>query len=303
MDILEKFKKEALRRRYSLATIKTYLFCIRNFLKYCPKDPKKFTKYDIKSFLEKISSKGVAGSTINVNLQALKFMMEYVLNKRKYFYNIRYSKVSRKLPVVLEKEEIIRLINSIENSKHKLMIKLMYSSGLRVSELLNLKVHDLNLINNFGYVRSGKGNKDRLFILADSLKQELFDYMVTNKLDKDSYIFKSYAGRMSPSSIREILKKAAKKAKISKRVHPHALRHSFSTHLIENGYDVCSVQALLGHKSPETTMIYVHMVSPNFIATKSPLDELQLDNGCEKNICERENFKEEEAVEEEYKNL
>ena len=168
-----------------MATIKTYLFCIKNFLKYCPKeDPKKFTKHDIKSFLEKVSSKGVAGSTINVNLQALKFMMEYVLNKRKYFYNIKYSKVPRKLPVVLEKDEIIKLMNSIENSKHKLMIKLMYSSGLRVSELLNLKVHDLNLINNFGYVRSGKGNKDRLFIIASSLNQELFDYIISNKLDK-----------------------------------------------------------------------------------------------------------------------
>ena len=129
MDILEKFKKEALRRRYSLRTISTYSFCIRNFLNYCPKEPKKFTKKDIKDFLNKVSEGGKSGSTINVNLQALKFMMEYVLNKRKYFYDIKYSKVSRRLPTVLEKEEIIRLVESIENKKHKLMIKMIFQTS------------------------------------------------------------------------------------------------------------------------------------------------------------------------------
>ena len=110
-------------------------------------------------------------------------------------------------------------------------------------------------------------------------------------------------GRMSPRSIEEILKKAAKKAKIQKRVHPHALRHSFATHLIENKYSICDVQSLLGHKSPETTMIYVHMVSPKMIAVRSPLDDLQLENGCEKNVCESENFDGRELLEEENKNL
>ena len=180
------------------------------------------------------------------------------------------------MPTVLDKEEIVNLINSIENKKHQLMIKLIYSAGLRVSELLNLKVHDLNLINNFGYVRSGKGNKDRLFIIADSLKQELFDYIIDNRLNQDSYIFKSYRGMMSPRSVQEILKKAAKKAKIEKRVHPHTLRHSFATHLIENSYSVSEVQSLLGHKSPETTQIYLHVATPNFLSVRSPLDDLQL---------------------------
>jgi len=303
MDIIEKFKKEALRRRYSLRTIQTYLFCIRNFLKYCYKDPRKFTKNDIKNYLEKISSEGKSGSTINVNLQALKFMMEYALNKRKYFYNIKYSKVSRRLPTILDKEEIVKLIDSIENKKHKLMIKLIYSAGLRVSELLNLRVCNLNLINNFGYVRNGKGNKDRLFIVADSLKPELFDYIINNKLNQDSYIFKSYKGMMSPRSVEEILKKAAKKAKIEKRVHPHTLRHSFATHLIENNYSVSDVQSLLGHKSPETTMIYIHMVSPKFLTVRSPLDDLQLDNKCEKVVYESENLKGRGSVGEDNKNL
>lgn len=303
MDIIEKFKKEALRRRYSLRTIQTYLFCIRNFLKFCPKEPKKFTKKDIRDYLELLSEKNKSGSTINVNLQALKFMMEYVLNKRKYFYNIKYSKVSRRLPTVLEKEEVISLINSIENNKHKLMIKLIYSAGLRVSELLNLKAEDLNLINNFGYVRKGKGNKDRLFIIADSLKQELFDYILENKINQDSPLFTSYMGQMSSRSVQEILKKAAKKAKIRKRVHPHALRHSFATHLIENKYSICDVQSLLGHKSPETTMVYVHLVSPKMLAVRSPLDDLQLGSKCEKNLYENENLEEKGGLGGEIKDL
>lgn len=292
MDIIEKVKKEGLRRRYSLRTIQTYLICIRNFLKYCDKEPRKFTKQDIKNYLEKISEENKSGSTINVNLQALKFMMEYVLNKRKYFYNIRYSKVSRRLPTVLDKEEVVKLVNTIDNKKHQLMIKLIYSAGLRVSELINLRLNDLNLMNNFGYVRHGKGNKDRLFIIAGSLKQEIFDYIIENNLKQDSFLFNSYMGKMSPRSVQEILKQAAKKAKIDKRVHPHALRHSFATHLIENNYSISEVQSLLGHKSPETTMIYVHMVSSKFIAVRSPWDDLQLENSTEKNVYGIEKTKE-----------
>ena len=303
MDIIEKFKKEALRRRYSLRTIETYLFCIRNFLKFCQKEPRKFAKKDVKDFLNILSEKNKSGSTINVNLQALKFMMEYVLNKKKYFYEIKYSKVSRRLPTVLEKEEIVKIINSIKNKKHQLMIKLTYSAGLRVSELLNLKIEDLNFINNFGYVRKGKGNKDRLFIIANSLKQELSDYIIENNLKSDSYVFNSYMGKMSPRSVQEILKKAAKKAKITKRVHPHALRHSFATHLIENQYSVSDAQALLGHKSPETTMIYCHIASPKMLNVISPWDDLQLECGNEKNLCENENFERREGLKEESKNL
>src|SRR3989344_404844 len=290
MDIIESVKKEGMRRRYSLRTIKTYLICIKNFLRFCPKEPKRFTKHDVNSYLNKVAEEGKTGSTINVNLQALKFMMEFILNKKKYFYNIKYSKTPEKLPEVLNKEEVIKLINAIKNKKHQLMIKIIYSAGLRVSELLNLKVENLDLMNNFGYVRNGKGAKDRLFLVADSLKQEIFEYIIKNKLNKDSFLFNSYNGRMSSRSVQEILKKAAKKIKIEKRVHPHTLRHSFSTHLIENGYSISDVQSLLGHKSPETTMRYIHMTSPKFIAIRSPLDDLQLNNGGEKVVCGGENL-------------
>jgi len=303
MDIIESFKKELLRRRYSLQTIKSYSFCIKQFLKFCHKEPRKFTKSDVKNYLNKLSGKGRSGSTMNVNLQALKFMMENILNKRRYFYNIKYSKTPRKFPTVLNKDEVIGLINAIENDKHKLMIKLIYSAGLRVSELLNLKIENLDLINNFGYIRSGKGNKDRLFIIADSLKQEVFNYIIKNKLEKDSFLFKSYNGRMSSRTIQEILKKATKNANINKRVHPHALRHSFATHLIENNYSISEVQSLLGHKSPETTMIYVHMISPKFLSVKSPWDDLQLKKNYTKFTYENQNSGFTKPTSEEFRDL
>ncbi|MBU2634507.1 MAG: site-specific integrase [Nanoarchaeota archaeon] len=275
MDVIEKYKKELLRRNYSLKTIKTYNYCLKNFFNFCHKDPKKFTKKDIKDYLETLSNK--SGSTTNVNLQALKFLMEEILHKRKYFYHIKYSKTPKKLPTVLTKEEVINLINSICNLKHRLMIELLYSAGLRVSELVNLKVFHLDFENNYGFVRKGKGNKDRLFIIAQSLKYELLKYIKENKLELGSYIFKGQRGAYSVRSIQEIVKKAAKKAKIRKNVHPHTLRHSYATHLIENGYDVASVQSLLGHNSIETTMLYLHIASPSMINVKSPLDSLNLD--------------------------
>ena len=277
MDAVELMKKEMLRRKYSLMTIENYVNCLRKFLNYCKNEPRKITKMNVKDYLNGLAEKKVSGSTINVNLNALKFLMEEILNKN-FMVKIRYSKVPKELPTVLSKGEIVKLINCIDNDKHKLMIKLMYSAGLRVSELINLKVEDLELDNCFGWVRHGKGNKDRMFIIADSLREELTNHIRKNNLGFDSFLFSGYNGKMSVRTLQVIVKRAAKKAKIYKNVHCHTLRHSYATHLIENGYGVASVQSLLGHNSMETTMVYVHIASPRMINVKSPLDSLSLGN-------------------------
>ncbi len=189
--------------------------------------------------------------------------------------NIRYSKTPKTVPTVLSKEEVMRLIEAIKNPKHRLMAKLIYSAGLRVSELVHLKAKDLELDKNLGWVRNGKGNKDRLFIIAKSIKHELLDYIKKENLSYDSWIFKGQKqGHLTVKAVQSIIKEAAKKAGIPKNVHPHTLRHSFATHLIENGYDVTSIQSLLGHNSSETTMVYIHAASPKMIAVQSPLDSL-----------------------------
>ncbi len=286
MDAIELMKKEMLRRNYSLRTIKTYLYSLNKFLLYADKDIKKIKKQDIKDYLDKLTSRNKTGSTINVNLQAIKFLFEEILNK-KLTLKIKFSKIPKKLPVFLTKDEIVKLINNIKNEKHNLMIKLIYAAGLRVSELVNLRIKDLEFDNGYGWVRQGKGNKDRIFVIAESLKKELTEYIKKEDLSYDSWLFNSYNGQMSTRTVQEIIKKAAKKSKINKKVHPHTLRHSYATHLIENGYDVTSVQALLGHSSMETTMIYLHIAPKKFIDVKSPLDSLNFNNLQLKNNNEK----------------
>jgi len=288
MDAIESVKKEMFRRKYSSRTIQTYNYCLERFLRYHKNDSLRgISKKDVKDYLDKLVDKGVSGSTLNVNLSALKFLLKNVLNKN-FLFRIKYSKTPKSLPIVLTKEEVVSLFNSLENNKHKLMLKLMYGAGLRVSELVNLRVNDLNLDNNFGFVRKGKGNKDRLFIIPRILKEELVDYAIKNRLGSDSYLFNGYKGNMSVRSVQEIIKKASRKAKINKKVHPHTLRHSYATHLIENGYDVASVQSLLGHNSMETTMVYLHIARPNMINVRSPLDSLQLNEDNRKSGYEEE---------------
>ena len=273
MDVEHLMKRELLRRGYSPRTMNSYGLCLKQFFNYHKdKNPRKITKKDVTDFIDNLVDKNRSGNTINVYFNAIKFFMENILNKR-LFYNIKYSKTPKKLPVVLSKEEVKRLIDSIENTKHKLMIKIMYSAGLRVSELTKLKIEDLEIENNYGWVRMGKGRKDRLFIIAKSLKEELRKYIKDNKLtywlfngNKDLHI--------SSRTIQEIVRKAGNKAKLNKKIHPHTLRHSFATHLIEDGYDINSIQSLLGHNSPKTTMIYLHVSTNKMINVKSPLDSI-----------------------------
>ncbi|MEK6828022.1 MAG: tyrosine-type recombinase/integrase, partial [Nanoarchaeota archaeon] len=230
---------------------------------------------DIKSYLDLMIEKGACGSTINVNLNALKFFYGNVLNRR-LMINIRYSKTPKSLPIVLTKEEVAMLINSISNPKHRLMAKLMYSAGLRVSELVHLKPEHLEIENGYGWVRHGKGNKDRMFVIAESIREELKDYISKECTSPDSYIFRGFSGHLTTASVRSIIKNAVKNARITKHAHPHTLRHSFSTHLIENGSSVSEVQSLLGHSSVQTTMVYLHTASPKMIGTKSPIDSLPI---------------------------
>jgi len=270
MDPNELIRKEALRRGLSPRTIKTYKYCVEMFFnKNKDKDPREVTKRDVRLFLDSLIEKGKPGNTLNVYNNALKFFFEQCLGK-KMKLDIKYSKKPKNLPVVLTQEETKLLIDSIENENHKLMIQLLYSSGMRVSELINLKVKDVE--GNYGWIREGKGRKDRPFILANTIANNLT--LICGDKKQEDFVFSSYNGKFSVRTIQEIIKKASKKAKITKKVHPHTLRHSFATHLIENGYSVSEVQSLLGHNSLDTTMIYVHLARPKLINVKSPLDSL-----------------------------
>jgi len=274
MDYIYNMQREMLRRGYSPRTINTYIVCIKDFMSFCKKELKKATKADIRQYLDWQVDKGAAGNTINIKLNALKFLMEEILNK-KVTIKIRYSKTPKTLPVFLTKEEVKRLFEAVKNEKHKIILELLYSAGLRLGEVVNLQKKDFEFDRMIGWVRKGKGMKDRPFIIARNLESKLKDYIQKNCNSFNSYLFLGFGGRkLSPRSVQEIVKKATKKAGINKNIHPHSLRHSYATHLIENGYDINVIQPLLGHNSAETTMRYVHMADPKMINVRSPYDNL-----------------------------
>ncbi len=286
MDILERMKKEMLRRKLSKKTIKTYIFYVKKFLLFCKKPPRKFSKKDCREFLEKLmdkkfnwsktkrnsTNKEVAGSTLNVALNSLRFMMEEILRKSMKL-NIKYSKTPKKSAECLTKEEVRSLINNIENYRHKILVSLMYGAGLRVSETVKLKFKDIELEKGIGWVRQGKGNKDRPFIIPKCLKRDIKFIIESNQTKDINYLFPGRKkAHLSIRSVQKIIKNAAKKSKIHKNIHPHTMRHSFATHLLENGADITIVQSLLGHNEVRTTLNYLHAIKPKMISVKSPLD-------------------------------
>lgn len=273
-NLIYSMQKEMRRRRYSERTIETYCYHVNEFLSKCKKDSKHITKKDVNEFMNDIMDKNYAGNTINIYWNSMRFFIKEILRKQ-WLISIRYAKKPKTLPVYLTKEEIVLLIDAIKNSKHKLMISLMYSAGLRVSELVNLRVSDINIQSGNGWVRKGKGSKDRLFIIADRIKDDLKKFMKEENVKGENWLFKgNKSDHLSVRTIQEIIKKARKSAKLNKKVHPHTLRHSFATHLVEDKNDMLSVQSLLGHSRIETTMVYVHMANPRMTNVKSPFDNL-----------------------------
>jgi len=268
VDVIYNMKREMLRRKLSPRTVKTYLQYVKMFLlANKDKEIREFSKKDVREFLYKMEEKDASGSTLNVAHNALRFMMIEILHKACYL-KIRYAKTPVRKPEYLTKEEITLVLSAIDNPKHKLLVSLMYGAGLRVREVTRLKTTDFSFEENIGWVRGGKGNKDRPFIVPISLKEELQKLCLT----ETAWLFPGQKGPISVRSVQVIVETAGKKAKIKKKVHPHIFRHSFATHLLESGIDVTSVQSLLGHTRPETTLGYSHALKPKLIAIKSPLD-------------------------------
>ena len=218
-----------------------------------------------------MSDSSSSGSTSLIR-SALKFYYSEVLGKNLSL--IKTPKCEKKLPTVLSKKEIKDLLDKTENIKHRLLIELLYSTGLRLSECINLKYGDLDLDENIGWVRMGKGSKDRIFIISNILKRDLIAYKEEYGFSDNGFIFAVNGRKMSPRWIQHAIKMSAERAGIDKDVHVHTLRHSFATHLLENGVDIRKIQKLLGHSNLQTTQIYTQVSSEEIKKIKSPLDML-----------------------------
>ncbi len=260
-------------RNYSIKTIKSYLSCLQRYIDFLTKNSGSIknlsSEEKVKKFLLIHQERGNAGQTINVYLHAIKFFYGEILKTNEKI-DLKFSKTSKKLPEVLSKMEIEKILNNIANKKHQLLIALSYGSGLRVSEAVNLKIKDLDLEELTIHLREAKGKKDRLTILPAKLQDRL-QKLIYGKAGND-YVFESERqGKLTERTAQQIFYTALKKAGIKKPASFHSLRHSFATHLLENGVDVRYVQELLGHANIRTTQIYTKVTNPSIKNIKSPL--------------------------------
>lgn len=267
-QILEKTKNLLNLRNYSKKTIKSYLFYIKEYLNFSKEKGIKDRNKAIEAFLLEKQDRKLSSQTINLALNAIKFLYREVLKSTEKI-DFKCAKRSKKLPVVLSRKEIERIISKIYNQKHKFVIILGYAAGLRVSEVINLRVKDIDLEELTIHIKNAKGKKDRITIFPKKLISGLRELIFDKK--SNEFVFEStHGGKLTTSSLQKILKNALKKSGIKKDATFHSLRHSFATHLLENGTDIRYVQELLGHQNIRTTQLYTQVTNPNLKNIKSP---------------------------------
>ena len=268
---LEQLDIELKLRGFSERTVKSYLFYNNKFLEFINKPAEAISEEDIKAYLaDLIGDKRKNAATVTLVRAALKFYYDGILKKN--IVTLKTPKIQKKLPTVLTREEVKRLIDAAPTQKSRLILMMLYSSGIRVSECCNLKMTDLELGQKMGWVRDGKGGKDRLFILSDGIIEALAAFTTGRST---VHIFANKSGKsLTPRNIQKIVATAARRAGISKAVSPHTLRHSFATHLLDSGENIRKIQELLGHSNLQTTQIYTKVSTEELRKVKSPLDSL-----------------------------
>ena len=276
-DLLNKAKSQLYIRNYSPRTIASYISSLNNFAEWLIQEKvNQVTDKEVEKYLyhlKKNRNRSISG--MKQTVASLKILFTDILKKEiPDSLNIRFRK-EEKVPVVLSEKEVAAIIKAVNNLKHKVILMTIYSAGLRLSECLALTVADMDFDRNQIRIRQGKGKKDRQTVLSRTLLSEMKDYLI--KFCPKIFLFEGQkGGRYSASSVQAIMKRAVKKSGIKKHAIVHTLRHSFATHLLENGTDIRFIQELLGHKRLETTQIYTHISKIAFDRIKSPLDRLSL---------------------------
>ena len=263
--------------RYSQNTIDTYKHMFEEFINHYPNSEiKDITDEMIVEFLRYlVNERNISGSYQNQSINAIKFYYERVLGGQRKVYTIDRPRKEKFLPEVLSEEEVAKIINATENLKYKAILMTIYSAGLRVSELTNLKIKDVDSNRMQIRVVQSKGKKDRYTLLGHKTLEILRKYITVYK--PKEWLFEGKEGEpYAPRTIQEILKKSVDKVGLKKKISVHTLRHSFATHLLEAGTDIRYIQSLLGHSSGKTTEIYTHITTKGFDQIKSPLDNLEI---------------------------
>jgi integrase/recombinase XerD len=275
MKLLEDFISLLKIKRYSYSTINSYKSALLKYFEfYKNSNPEELSKADIEFFINyQVTNYGISQSYQKQMVGALKFFYNELLRRNYDLFYLYPDRREYKLPEILSKKEVKALIDSLPNIKHKAILSTLYSAGLRLEEVLNLKPNDIDSDQMLLRIKTAKGNKDRNVVLSFNLLLLLREYY---KLFKpEEYLFEGQKkGKYSSTSVQKIMKKALSRAGIKKHATPHTLRHSFASHLLEAGTDIRIIQEILGHKSIRTTQIYTHISSANIKSVKSPLDDM-----------------------------
>jgi integrase/recombinase XerD len=267
-EFLLKIAEECKLRGFSKQTLKAYSYWVKKYLDFIIKNRFNLGNYSVRYYFLSLD---LSVNSSRLGYASVRFFFTNILKKPFTTNEIPIKKKEKSLPKVLSKQQIKLLLNATKNLKHKLVIEMLYSTGLRLQELINLKRVDINFDNNTLFVRKGKGKKDRLTIISENIKLDLLKYYSQYEF-KTNYIFEGRKGRYSKKSVQLILHKASKR--LGFKIHPHMLRHSFATHLLESGTDIRIIQKLLGHSDLNTTEIYTKVANKNLKKIRNPLDSL-----------------------------
>ena len=274
LDHLTSFENLLKLKGYSSKTIKSYLGHMRRFIDYINGDIESINYTELEKYSLFLLDDQKSHSYVNQGINSIKFYLKNINKDDQILKNIVRPKKEKRLPNILSEEEVFRVLNALDNQKHKVLLMLTYSAGLRVSEVAKIKVCDIDSGRMLLRISQGKGRKDRYTILSSKLLEELRKYYKQYR-PKD-YLFQGQNGEdhITERSVQRVFKSACQKAKISKKVGIHSLRHSFATHLLEQGTDLRYIQELLGHSSSKTTEIYTHVTNRIISKIVSPLDRM-----------------------------
>ena len=262
-------------RNYSPRTIYQYVRCVRLFAEYFQESPATLSPEHIRGYqVYLIEENGASYEVFNQTVAALRFLYCVTLRGVVAVDRIPYARCNKKLPIVLSREEVARLLAAISNVKHHAILSTLYATGARVGEAQLLEVTDIDSQRMVLRIANGKGRKQRYVSLSQRLLELLRQYYKTERPRRWLFPGPNLDQPLSRDAIQRIVRNAATRASLMKRVTPHTLRHSYATHLLESGIDLRTIQALLGHTSIKTTAIYTHVSPERVQATQSPFDQL-----------------------------
>ena len=271
--------EELQRRNYAKSTVEAYTSALRDFAKYFHKPPDQLGPEHIRQFqLHLLRDRKLAASTVKQRMAAVQFFFVRTLKRAYLREDFPYPKVPRRLPEILSQEEVARLIDSASNLSHRAILMTLYSTGMRRSELVRLKVGDVDSRRMVIHVRQGKGSKDRDVPLSQKLLETLREYWRCVK--PETYLFPGQPGKrgsdvpLTAKAVWHACHGAVRRAGIQKRISPHSLRHSYATHLLESGADLHTIQLLLGHADMRHMTVYLHLSQRHLHAVPNPLDGL-----------------------------